>query len=468
MPLLTISQFIGHLHPVLVHLPIGILVLAGLFHLLSATNAYAFLRPAVRISYLLGAIAAVASCISGYLLSQTSDYDTQLVALHQWFGIGVAIISMLLYLLLTFRVSPLLLRLVTVIVLVGITITGHYGGSLTHGSDYLFVALNGEPSNKVAIPPVANIQQANVYPQLVEPLLKNRCYSCHGAEKQKGKLRLDSKENMTKGGEEGTVLVEGKADESELMKRLLLPLDNEDHMPPKEKPQLGQEEIALLKWWIDQGADIHKTVAELKPTPEISAILPVFQSGNVQPQEAKGDWLDKDVEAADASVLKKLKDAGVIVLPVQQNSNYLSVNFITTAVTPVLLDEVKKLDKQLVYLELAYTALNDDNMQALSSLKNLVRLNLRGTAITDQGLAHLKELKQLNMLNLVETKVSEKGLSQLKDLKKLKSIYLFKTSVGKQDLASLKAQFPGAVLDTGGYQVSTLATDTTVVREPHR
>lgn len=468
MQLLTISQFIGHLHPVLVHLPIGILILGALFHLLSAADTYAFLRPVVRITYLLGAIGAIASCISGYLLSQTSDYDTQLVTLHQWFGIAVATISLLLYLLLTFRPNTLLLRVLAVVVLIGITITGHYGGSLTHGSAYLFVGLKGTTSSKTAIPPVPNIQQAKVYPQLIEPLLKNRCYSCHGAEKQKGKLRLDNKENMIKGGEEGSVLVEGKADESELIKRLLLSLDNEDHMPPKEKTQLSQEEIALLKWWIDQGADIHKTVAELTPTSAISTILPLFQSGSHKPQEENNDWLNKKVEAADASALQDLKNAGVVVLPVQQNSNYLSVNFITTAVTPALLAAVNKLDKQLVYLELAYTALHDDDMKALSSLKNLVQLNLRGTAITDQGLVHLNGLKQLTTLNLVETKVSGKGLSELKDLNKLKNIYLYKTSVSKQDLASLKALFPGTALDTGGYQVSTLATDTTIVRDPAR
>jgi uncharacterized membrane protein/mono/diheme cytochrome c family protein len=466
MQVLTISQFIGHFHPVLVHLPIGILVLGGLFHLLSARNRYAFLRPAVGIIYLLGAVGAIVSCISGYLLSQTSDYDANLVALHQWLGIGVAVVALLLYVLLRFHVNELLLRFLTVIILIGITVTGHYGGSLTHGSDYLFSALTEGVSSEAAIPLVANIQQAKVYPQLVEPLLKNRCYNCHGAEKQKGKLRVDSKEFMVKGGESGSSLVAGKADESELVKRLLLPLDNEDHMPPKEKPQLSEEEIALLKWWVSQGADIHKTVEALKPNLEMNAVLSVFQSGAIRPKEAKNSLLDKEVEEADAEALKKLKDAGVVVLPLHQTSNYLSVNFVTTDVTPALLGELKKLNKQLVYLELAYTSLNDEGMMALSSLNNLLQLNLRGTSITDKGLTYLKDLKQLTLLNLVETKVSAEGVSQLKALKSLESIYLYKTTVDKQGLASLKTLFPNSSLDTGGYHVPTLASDTTVVKAP--
>lgn len=463
MQLLTIQQFIGHFHPVLVHLPIGILILGGVFHLLSILKPYALLRAAVPLTYLLGAIGAIVSCVSGYLLSQTSDYDAKLVGLHQWFGIAVAIIAILLYLLLKYPVKESALRLLSAALLIGITITGHYGGSLTHGSDYLTVALKGEPTSKEAIPPVPNIQQAKVYPQLVEPLLKNRCYSCHGAAKQKGKLRLDTKELMVKGGEAGASLIEGKADESELIKRLLLPLDNEDHMPPKEKAQLSKEEIALLKWWVNQGADIHKTVAELKPTPEMSAILPVFQSGGAKIKEVQNDLLTKMVDAADAAAVKKLKNAGVVVLPIHQGSNYLSVNFVTTDVTPALLEEVKKMDKQLVYLELAYTSLNDENMKALGSLKNLLQLNLRATAITDKGLVYLKGLTQLNLLNLVETKVSAAGLSSLKGLKNLKSIYLYKTAVDPVDLASLKKQFPQVSLDTGGYRVATLASDTTMV-----
>jgi uncharacterized membrane protein/mono/diheme cytochrome c family protein len=465
MQVLTISQFIGHFHPVLVHLPIGILVLGGLFHLLSVSNRYTFLRPAVGIIYLLGAAGAIVSCISGYLLSQTSDYDANLVALHQWLGIGVAVVALLLYVLLRLQVNELFLRLLTIIILIGITITGHYGGSLTHGSDYLFSALTEGVSSGAAIPPIANIQQAKVYPQLVEPLLKNRCYNCHGAEKQKGKLRVDSKEFMIQGGESGSSLVAGKADESELIKRLLLPLDNEDHMPPKEKPQLSEEEIALLKWWVSQGADIHKTVEELKPNPEMSAILPVFQSGAVKPKEAKNSLLDKEMEEADAEALKKLKDAGIVVLPIHQTSNYLSVNFVTTDVTPALLDELKKLNKQLVYLELAYTSINDEDMKMLSSLNNLLQLNLRGTSITDKGLTYLKDLKQLTLLNLVETKVSADGVSQLKALKSLESIYLYKTAVDKQGLTSLKTVFPNSSLDTGGYHVPTLASDTTVVKD---
>ncbi|HQX86001.1 MAG TPA: hypothetical protein PKV23_10970, partial [Aestuariivirga sp.] len=102
--------------------------------------------------------------------------------------------------------------------------------------------------------PIANVQQAVVYTDIVQPILQSKCYSCHGPAKQKGKLRLDEPPFIDKGGEEGKVLIAGNAGESEMIKRLLLPLDNKDHMPPKQKSQLTKAEIELLSWWVASGA----------------------------------------------------------------------------------------------------------------------------------------------------------------------------------------------------------------------
>src|SRR4026208_776112 len=96
--LLTISEIIGHLHPTLVHLPIGILLLAGLFQLLALKPKYASLHAATSIALFWGMISAILSCISGYLLSQSDDYDEELVATHKWFAISTATVSLIAYL----------------------------------------------------------------------------------------------------------------------------------------------------------------------------------------------------------------------------------------------------------------------------------------------------------------------------------------------------------------------------------
>src|SRR5688572_22027081 len=95
--LLTVSDFIGRFHPVFVHLPIGILLLACLFQWLMIKERFAVLQPAIPVALFWGMISAIASCISGYLLSTTGDYDMQLVSRHQWLGISVAVVSLFLY-----------------------------------------------------------------------------------------------------------------------------------------------------------------------------------------------------------------------------------------------------------------------------------------------------------------------------------------------------------------------------------
>ena len=91
------SEFIGRFHPLLVHLPIGILLLACFFQLLAAREKYSNLQPAVGIALFWGMLSAVASCITGYLLSASGDYDEVLVGRHQWMGIGVAVIATVYY-----------------------------------------------------------------------------------------------------------------------------------------------------------------------------------------------------------------------------------------------------------------------------------------------------------------------------------------------------------------------------------
>ena len=264
--LLSIPEFIGHFHPVLVHLPIGIL-LTGLFlQWLSGKEKYNTVQQAVPVVLLCGAIAALLSCITGYILSNTDDYDKTLAGWHQWMGIGVALISWLLYWKVRNPGSGVYKNFLAVILLLLILVTGHLGGSLTHGSDYLTKPLadviGKDSMTGTIIKPVPNIQEAFVYNDVVRPILQTKCYSCHGPNKQKGKLRMDDAVMLMKGGKDGTVIEPGNADSSKMIKRLLLPVDNEDHMPPKEKSQPSESQIVLLKWWISQGASFVKKVKE--------------------------------------------------------------------------------------------------------------------------------------------------------------------------------------------------------------
>jgi len=95
--------FIGRLHPVLVHLPIGIILLALFLEVLSVRPGYAGMKPAADLALGLGVLFAAFSCCTGWLLSQSGDYDSALVTVHQWLAISLTILSALLFMLLKDR-----------------------------------------------------------------------------------------------------------------------------------------------------------------------------------------------------------------------------------------------------------------------------------------------------------------------------------------------------------------------------
>ena len=102
--------------------------------------------------------------------------------------------------------------------------------------------------------PPASTKTGVTYAADIKPIFEKSCFKCHGAEKQKGKLRLDSLEATLKGGEDGKVLEPGKSADSQLVHSVAR-LDEDEAMPPADKGKpLTKEEVGLIRAWIDQGA----------------------------------------------------------------------------------------------------------------------------------------------------------------------------------------------------------------------
>jgi len=462
------TEFLGHFHPLLVHLPIGILLIGLLLQFLARKKKYYMLQHAVPVTLLAGAITGLFSCITGYLLSISDDYDKSLVSWHLWMGIATTLAALILYAKEKndqFKVNKTLL---SVSLLLLVTITGHLGGSLTHGSDYLSKPLknifNDDTTSDAVIKPIADVQQAKVYNDIIQPILENKCYSCHGSNKQKGKLRMDVTDALMKGGEDGKIIEPGNATESEMIKRLLLPTDNDDHMPPKEKAQPTEKQIALLHWWINSGAAFDKTVKDLPQDDKIKPVLLALQNVSAEIKQVS-DLPAEPVVPAGANVIKQLREKDILVLPVSLNSNYLAVSFMNDSVVDATdLKLVAQLSKQLVSLKMSNTNANDETLKTIAQCTNLVKLFLDGTTVTDNGLQYVITLPNLRYLNLVNTKVTAQGILQLKTMPKLASLYLYKTKVAKSDWTTLQKAFPKVQVDSGGYIVPTLASDTTEVK----
>ncbi len=168
--------------------------------------------------------------------------------------------------------------LATLVVLI---VASHLGASITHGRGFLtqfapaplraLLRVDGLPAPAPVT--TSDSTQRRVFSEVVQPILERRCAACHGPEKHKANLSVESYETLRKGGKGGPVLIPGKALDSPMIHRLLLPLNDEDHMPPEGKPQPTLAEIAALQWWIEHGAPADKTVGDLNPGPEVQRIL---------------------------------------------------------------------------------------------------------------------------------------------------------------------------------------------------
>ena len=106
--------------------------------------------------------------------------------------------------------------------------------------------------------PPASDKKGVTYSSDIKPIFEKSCIKCHGSEKQKGKLRLDSLEAALKGGQDGKVVEPGASAKSMLVHNVAHIGDEDDYMPPpdnKDKiPPLTKDQIGLIRAWIDQGA----------------------------------------------------------------------------------------------------------------------------------------------------------------------------------------------------------------------
>jgi uncharacterized membrane protein len=467
---MNLPEYIGHLHPVLVHLPIGILLTAILFDWLSHRKGFRKLRRSVQGMLFLGFVSAALSAFTGYLLSRSGDYDAALLNTHQWLGISVAILSLVVLLLRRRKeremklASTVLLFTLAILVLM----TGHAGGSLTHGPDFLkpppISAWFGNESEPESLP--ADLNSAILYSDLVAPVFKAKCIRCHGPSRQKGKLRLDQPEFILKGGKDGAVVRVNRWDESEIFKRIHLELSDEDHMPPKEKSQLSKNQVGILSYWIENGADFK---SKLNSMPRADSLVSLLTDPSNQELVEAGDIAEAIVPPPDSKAIDTLRSGGVVVSFLGQGNGYVALNFryVDTIRLSSLVKELPLLQQQVAVLKLTGCRLSHPDWAQLSKLTSLTRLYLENANITDQDLLSIQSLPKLEYLNLVGTGVTRSGMEKLGALPKLKRLFLFHTPIPEGDQGAVRQLFPKVNVDFGNYTVPTLPSDTSKITKPY-
>ncbi len=438
--------FFGRFHPLVVHLPIGFLLLACVAGILGKYQPFKSLKKITRLLLMLGVISTVLAIVPGYLLSLSVEYDSTILDRHFWLGISVGVVSIIAWFSTTkvetstrkFHSHFNIVLLVTLAILV--MLTGHNGGALTHGSTYLTEYMPDGAKKLIGIKvvervkpqPITNLNEAVLYRDIIHPILEKKCASCHNATKKKGQLILSNPEGIKAGGKSRKTIVPGKPEESELYKRLLLPEREKKRMPPEGKSELEEFEIEILHWWIKEGASFDTKIALMNADATVKDMLTKFI-----PSIKTSGIFAKQISIPDPASILRLRAEGIHIIPVAANLNYLEVDFINSkGITARDAKNMLLLKDQITYLKLSNQILTDSIMQHIGKLKNLTRLDLNNTNITDQGIVALQHLENLEYLNLHTTGITDDGLITLYKLKNLKSIYAWETNVTDQGLSS--------------------------------
>ncbi len=283
------------------------------------------------------------------------------------------------------------------------------------------------------------------------PAITKKCMDCHKAphvengqkKEPKAGLRLDASWAILKGSENGPVLTPGAPDKSGIYESVTLPKDDDAHMPSKGE-DLTKEEIALLKTWIQEGANFGGWIGSVEGMPA-GAMTESTKPYTPRPHDLFYAALEKEVKPLSDEVLAKAKAAGAQVSPVKVDSPLLRVDFLTgvSKCDDAKVAEILPLKENIVQLDLGRTIITDAALKTIAQLPRLVSLDLRQTKITDAGLESLIGLKKLESLNLYGTEITDAGLQHLAKLKSLKNVHLWQSKATKPGVKQLSAAIPG-------------------------
>ncbi|MES2466096.1 MAG: c-type cytochrome domain-containing protein [Verrucomicrobiota bacterium] len=459
-PFLNLS---GKFHPLILHLPIGMLVGAVLLE--CVTGPLRRHDAAVTLLLWLGFVSSMKAVLAGYFLAQPGGYPQDVLQWHLWSGISVPVLTFITLLakLHHQQKSPLmsssLYRVPLFTTAAALFVAGHFGGTMSHG-DILkdiktFVKTPAAAPVVTAGSPLTDLV---IYDAVIAPMMESKCVSCHGLEKQKGELQLHTHEAMIKAGEsEKLAIIPGKSAQSESVLRILLPASHDDHMPPENKPQITAAELEVLQWWVDAGASPDLKVGDASVPDnvreKISALLaaPAI-TGGAQGEDGAAGPAGAPAAAPDMAPVQALeKELGVAILPLAQNDPALSFNCVNVAdkFGDAELAKFAPVADRMSEVNLGRSKVTDAGLASLAGMKNLKKLHLPNTAVTDAGIDSLLVLTNLEYLNLFNTKITDAGLAKLEKLPNLKRLFVWQTGATKPAAEALHAKLPGLVINLG-------------------
>lgn len=454
------KYFLGRFHILLLHFPIGlILLLVGL----ELWTHYRKTENSTQVFHILW-VATISSCLltigAGFLLYQTGDYQGELVRQHLWGGVVLGLLLVALYYWRS-NVSSLLadqssaaksprwkrnLYPISLLLTFGLVIyTSHLGGSLTHGPGFLTEYTPSLSSSTALQKPT---EELLLFEDILLPVFESRCQSCHNQHKTKGDFLMTSFSSIQAGGKSGkAALVAGQAEQSELYHRITLPLQDDERMPPKQKKGLSEDEVVLLKWWIEEGAREDMQWREgpsgIEGQTLASRFLPQFQ------RQQKKRIQDEKELAKLAKKLDKLgTKLGLVIAPDPSRKGLFSI---AQTIPPATVTDETLLVLQPYFdlfskVSLPGSEITDDGLFSISLMPALQELYLPKTCLKGKGLAYLSELPQLKTINLSYSLLSDEGALHLLDLPQVEKVYLYGTHISEEVWEAIESFSPAPSL----------------------
>ncbi len=428
-------QPIGRMHPVVLHFPIGFIVLLVLVNIFGKQLQEESFKLINKSLLLLTAFSTVLAAIMGIFLSHEEGYTSSLLSLHKWIGVAVAY---LMYVLTLVYHQKKTYNIVLYTSFFAIVIAGHFGAELTHGTNFITEPIinNNKPAFDANQP---------LFVSTVKPILESRCENCHNADKHKGDLDLSSLEKIHNGGKNGPLWVSGNPDSSHIIQRALLPLEHKKHMPPQGKAQLTNLELQLLQAWISSGADEEVTVAQLSKADTLYLL-----AQQISTSKSKDDKPRYAFAFADPDLITSLNNPYRTVIQHSSNSPAIDVTIYgKDAFNIEYLTELSSIKDQIVSLKIAYMPVSDEVFDIVGTFKNLETLNLNFTNIIGENISALNQCNHLRSLSLSGTNINADQLQNLKDNKQLEEIFVWNTSITPSEATELSESLNIASIEYG-------------------
>jgi uncharacterized membrane protein len=428
-------QFIGRFHLLIIHFPIGLVLLVPVLEIVGRFERFSYLHLSSGFVLGLATMAAIVAAFLGWCLARTGGYSGSLVTQHMWGGVTLTIICWFCWVLRGSITEPNAEKYYAAALTVGVLVvswTGYRGGQISQGEEHLTEYMPSVLRHAIGLPDKAPLLQAaadGFYAVRVQPIFAERCVNCHGPKKQKSGLRLDSYGWLMRGGKHGAVIKAGNAHGSDLFRRITLSPEQDDFMPKEKRQPLSPDQLKIVELWIGAGAS---------GTLPLNAIKDLRSGGSVAAAPVQVSFPEIDsaavakarerIAAVTAQLQKKFPN--IIDYESRESADLvLNASLLGAKFGDADLEAFAPVADYITVADFSRTALTDHAAPSIAAMKHLRVLRFAQTTISDATVKALSGLDHLQSLNVYGTGVTVAALPLLEKLPKLEHIYAGQTAI---------------------------------------